>query len=89
MIMSDNCKHTTICAGIAAVVMAVGKVASCSMEGSCIAANIIAMTAGFVKEWCDNFDFEGERNRWSWSDIKFDAIGTAIGAALGALMWLA
>ena len=47
------------------------------------------MTAGFVKEWCDNFDFEGERNRWSWSDIKFDAIGTAIGAAIGALMWLA
>lgn len=86
--MSDNRKHIIVCAGIAAVVMIIGKVAFCPVVGSGIAATLSAMAAGCVKEWCDNFDFEGEHNRWSWSDIKFDAIGTATGTILGTLLWL-
>ena len=85
--MSDNLKHITVCAGIAVAVMIVGKIHSCPVGGAAILATVIAMAAGCVKEWCDNFDFEGEHNHWSWSDIGFDAIGTAIGTALGMALW--
>ena len=86
--MSDNLKHIVVSAGIAVVVMAAGKVGSCSMVGAAASAAVISMAMGCIKEWCDNFDFEGEHNRWSWSDIGFDAIGTAIGTALGIALWL-
>ena len=88
MIMTDNQKHIAACAGIAFIVMAAARIASCRIVGAALAATLIAMAAGCIKEYCDNFDFEHPGNRWSWSDIRFDAIGTAIGTILGMALWL-
>lgn len=85
MIEKDKKLHCLVCAIISALTMLLFFVLESPLNIACTASTIVAMGAGFGKEWGDRC---AEHNYWDWYDIIADFVGCLIGTFIGSSLWL-
>ena len=80
---SDKVNHFLACAAISFTASTVEFCAE--YHNAWIAGFIAGMAIGVGKEYGDSC---AHGNKWDWSDIGADAVGSIIGATLGAMFTL-
>lgn len=73
------------CCAMAFVLMAVYRIFGMGYWLTLAVCAVVPTLMGIVKEWDDSRE---PGNRWDWGDIRDNEIGTAVGLAVGSLLWL-
>lgn len=82
-VQMDKIKHFAVCLLVAATAAIIESVCDAAYSQAFLAGMIAGITIGVGKEYGDKCAIG---NRWDWSDIAADALGTILGAGLGALV---
>lgn len=82
-IANDKIKHFTACAVVSFTASAIEF--NAEYHNAWIAGFIAGMAIGVGKEYGDKCAIG---NKWDWSDIGADALGSIVGATLGSLFTL-
>jgi uncharacterized protein YfiM (DUF2279 family) len=81
-IESDKIKHFTVCVIVGLTASVIEAVYGANYLQSFFAGYMAGLAIGVGKEYGDKCN---PSNKWDWSDIGADAVGSIVGAALGAL----
>lgn len=84
-IQPDHIKHFGVCLAVAFSASSIEAGFGASYGQSFVAGLIAGGAIGVGKEYGDIF---APGNKWDWSDISADMVGSIIGAALGSLLSL-
>lgn len=81
----DHIKHFIVCLAVAFSASSIEAGFGAYYGQSFIAGMIAGGAIGVGKEYGDKC---APGNKWDWSDITMDMVGSAVGAALGSLLSL-
>ncbi len=77
---TDNLLHILASLGVSALIATLVANIGANTLGACLSGFLGGMACGFGKEYGDS---KSQGNKWSWKDIGYDAIGSAIGCLSG------
>jgi hypothetical protein len=81
-IAQDKIKHFTACAIVSFTASAAEAAMGAQYHNAWLAGFVAGMAIGVGKEYGDKCAIG---NKWDWSDIGADTIGSVIGATLGSM----
>lgn len=84
-IQPDHIKHFGVCLAVAFSASSIEAAFGASYGQSFVAGIIAGGAIGVGKEYGDKC---APGNKWDWSDISADMVGSVIGAAIGSLFSL-
>lgn len=84
-IPTDKVKHFITCAVVALIASVAESALGAEYHNAWLAGVIAGMAIGVGKEYGD-YCFLGEK--WDWSDIGMDSIGSIVGATIGSMLSL-
>jgi VanZ family protein len=84
-IASDKIKHFIVCIIVGMVASLLEAAYGATYMQSFLAGYMAGMAIGVGKEYGDKCN---PSNDWDWEDIGADALGSIVGAAVGALLAL-
>jgi uncharacterized protein YfiM (DUF2279 family) len=84
-VASDKIKHLVVCVIVGFMASALEAAYGANYTQSFFAGYMAGIAIGVGKEYGDKCN---PYNKWDWQDIGADALGSIVGAAVGALVSL-